>query len=71
MVIVVIVSTTVIVIVVAAVLQRLTINTSINNDGGNSRINHTDINKYGTIRSNDTIASITMSNVTQSIPNHE
>ena len=47
------------------------LNTSIHNNGGNSRINYTDFDNYGSTNSNTTISSITTSNVTQSILNHE
>ena len=69
--IVVIMTTTVIVLVavVTAVLQRLI--PVLIMMGGNSRINHTDFNNYGSTRSNNTITSIATSNVTQSIINHE
>ena len=48
-----------------------TIDTSINYGGGNSRIHHTDFENYGSTRSNNTITSITTSDVTQSIINRE
>ena len=68
MVIVVILTTTVLVIVVTAVLQPV-LPVLVMMEG--SRINHTDFNNYGSTRSNSPTTSITTSNVTQSIINHE